>query len=139
MSAGGEDGTPVEDGAHYAELDTAFIYRKQMVANCTCNGKDAFGLAPFDLSSDPTLRPGDIVSTKEGMLAYSGKSGNANTYTPVNSAAVAVALNPASAGGKVSRRSEPPPVDDDPGTIAMPQQASPPVNVGATMRGPLAR
>ena len=53
-----------KDGARYADLDTAFIYRKQLVANCTCNGRDAFGLAPFDLSSDPTLRPGDIVATK---------------------------------------------------------------------------
>ncbi len=25
------------------------------------------GLAPFDLSSDPTLRPGDIVATKDGL------------------------------------------------------------------------
>jgi hypothetical protein len=62
---GSEIGAAVaKDGARYADLDNAFIYRKQLVANCTCNGKDAFGLAPFDLSSDPTLRPGDIVSTK---------------------------------------------------------------------------
>jgi hypothetical protein len=79
-----------KDGAHYADLDTAFIYRKQIVANCTCNGKDAFGLAPFDLTSDSTLRPGDIVSTKAGLMAYNGKSGNANAFTPVNSATVPV-------------------------------------------------
>jgi hypothetical protein len=128
-----------KDGAHYADLDTAFIYRKQLVANCTCNGKDAFGLAPFDMANDPTLRPGDIVSTKDGLMAYSGKNGNANAYTPVNSADVAVELNPASAGVKVSRRSEAPPVDDDPGTIAMPQAAPPPVDVGANMHAPVAR
>jgi hypothetical protein len=132
-------GAAAKDGARYADLDTAFVYRKQLVANCTCNGKDAFGLAPFDLSSDPTLRPGDIVATKEGMLAYSGKSGATNTYTPINSTAVAVELNPASAGVKVSKRSDPPPVADDPGTIAIPQAAPPPVNVGAAMRGPVAR
>src|SRR5271156_4195150 len=105
-----------KDGARYADLDTAFVYRKQLVANCTCNGKDAFGLAPFDLSSDPTLRPGDMVSTKTGIMAYSGKSGNADAFTPVDQTAVAVQLNPASSGVKLSQRNEPPPVDDDPGT-----------------------
>ncbi len=88
---GSEIGDAVaKDGAHYADLDTAFIYRKQMVANCTCNGKAAFGLAPFDLTSDPTLRPGDIVSTKQGLMAYNGKNGNANAFTPVNSAVAPV-------------------------------------------------
>jgi len=130
-----------KDGARYTDLDTAFIYRKQLVANCTCNGKDAMGLAPFDMTNDSTLRPGDIVATKDGMVAYSGKSGSANTFTPVDSAAVAVQLNPASAGVKVSKRSEPAPadVDDDPGTIAMPQAAPPPVNVGTTPRGSVTR
>ena len=33
----------------------------RLVAKCTCNGKDAFGLTPFDMANDPTLRPGDIV------------------------------------------------------------------------------
>jgi hypothetical protein len=124
-----------KDGAHYADLDTAFIYRKQLVANCTCNGKDAMGLAPFDMTNDSTLRPGDIVATKDGMMAYSGKNGTANAFTPVDSAAVAVQLNPASAGTKVSKRSAPPPVDDDPGTIAMPQAAPAPVDPGANTRG----
>jgi hypothetical protein len=127
-------GAVAKDGSHYAELDTAFIYRKQLVANCTCNGKDAFGLAPFDLSSDPTLRPGDIVSTKQGLMAYSGKSGKNDAFTPVNSAAVAAELNPASAGVKLSRKSEPPPAEDDPGTIALPRTAPLPVNIGANMR-----
>src|SRR3984893_3447124 len=59
-------------GARYADLNTAFLYRKQLVAKCTCNGKDAFGLAPLDVKTDPTLRPGDIVSTKDGLQTYSG-------------------------------------------------------------------
>jgi hypothetical protein len=137
---GSEIGAAVaKDGAHYADLDTAFMYRKQMVANCTCNGKDAFGLAPFDLTSDPTLRPGDIVATKQGLMAYNGKSGNANAFTPVNSGAAAAELNPASAGVKVSRRSAPPPIADDPGTIATPQQAPPPLQIGANMRASIPR
>jgi hypothetical protein len=130
---GSEIGAAVaKDGARYADLDTAFTYRKQLVANCTCNGKDAFGLAPFDLSSDPTLRPGDMVSTKDGIVAYSGRSGNA--FTPVDQTAIAAELSPSSAT-KLSRRNEPAAVvEDDPGTIAMPQAAQPPV-----MRGPVAR
>jgi hypothetical protein len=137
---GSEIGAAVaKDGAHYADLDTAFIYRKQLVANCTCNGKDAFGLAPFDLSSDPTLRPGDMVSTKDGIVAYSGKSGNADAFTPVDQTAIAAELNPSSAT-KPSRRSVPAAeVEDDPGTIAMPQNAPAPVDLGANSRGPVAR
>jgi hypothetical protein len=135
-------GAVARDGAHYADLDTAFIYRKQLVANCTCNGKDAFGLAPFDLSSDPTLRPGDIVSTKDGYMTYNGgRSGN-GTFTPADPAVIASALNPASARVRVSRKTEPKyearneatGADDDPGTVALPQSAPPPVNLGANYR-----
>jgi hypothetical protein len=54
-------------GARYADLDTAFVYRKKLVADCTCNGKDAFGLAKIDVASDPTLRPGDIVATGDNV------------------------------------------------------------------------
>jgi len=75
-----------QDGQHYGNLDTAFLYRKQLVAACTCNGKDAFGLAPFDVRNDPTLRPGDIVSTKDGLAAYTGRSGQGPTFTPVDPA-----------------------------------------------------
>ena len=139
---GSEIGAAVaKDGVRYADLDTAFIYRKQLVANCTCNGKDAFGLAPFDLSSDPTLRPGDIVSTKGGLMAYNGRNGKADAFTPVNPSSVAGGLNSVASRVASSRRNEPPvdPVDDDPGTIAMPQ-APPPMNVGADSRGgPAAR
>jgi hypothetical protein len=50
------------DGTHYASTPNAYLYRKKEIAGCTCNGRDVFGLAPIDLASDPTLRPGDIVS-----------------------------------------------------------------------------
>ena len=55
------------NGARYADLDSAFVYRKQIVAGCTCNGKDAFGLAKIDVASDPTLRPGDIVASGDNV------------------------------------------------------------------------
>jgi hypothetical protein len=84
---GAEIGSAVApDGQHYTNLDTAFVYRKQLVANCSCNGKDAFGLAPLDIRNDPTLRPGDIVATKDGLTSYTGRSGPGATFTPVNPA-----------------------------------------------------
>ncbi len=67
---GSEIGAAVtQDGQKYTALDNAFLYRRQLVANCTCNGRDAFGLASFDVKRDPTLRPGDIVSTKRDLHA----------------------------------------------------------------------
>jgi hypothetical protein len=129
-----------KDGARYADLDTAFIYRKQMVANCTCNGKDGLGLAPFEASTDPTLRPGDIISTKQGLMAYTGRNGAQALFTPVQRSSVATELNSVTSRVAQSRRSEPDAdTDDDPGTIAMPQGPPPPVNVGANTRGAVSR
>ena len=42
------------------------------VDNCTCNGKDAGGLAPLEPERDPTLRPGDIVATNDGLATFNG-------------------------------------------------------------------
>src|SRR5580658_3679279 len=123
-------GAVAKDGVRYADLDSAFIYRKQLIANCTCNGKDALGLAPFDMSNDPTLRPGDIVSTKQGLMAFAGRNGSVAQFTPVNAASVTTALNSVTSHVALSRRAEPA-ADDDPGTIAMPKAAPPPVNLGA--------
>jgi hypothetical protein len=131
-------GSVAKDGARYNDLDTAYIYRKQMVAGCTCNGKDGLGLAPFDAANDPTLRPGDIVATKQGLMAYSGKNGGADTYTPVAASSVTNQLNSVTARVAFSRRSAPS-ADDDPGTIAQPPAAAPLVTVGATVRGQSAR
>jgi hypothetical protein len=63
------------DGGHYASIANAYLYRKKEVPNCTCNGKDVFGLAPIDLASDPTLRPGDIVSRPDSTQAPSAPAG----------------------------------------------------------------
>jgi len=73
------------DGGRYADLDNAFAYRKQIVAGCTCNGRDPFGLARIDPAEDPTLRPGDIVATKAGLVAYSGSRNKTAEFTPVGS------------------------------------------------------
>jgi Protein of unknown function (DUF2865) len=57
------------NGARYADLDNAFVYRQKVVDNCTCNGRDSFGLARIDVASDPTLRQGDIVASGDNVKA----------------------------------------------------------------------
>ncbi len=122
-------GAVARDGARYSELNTAFLYRKQLVANCTCNGKDAFGLAPLDVKTDPTLRPGDIVSTKEGLETYSGKNGPSGAFTPVSPSALGPQLNSIASPQRAAQPAQPPPqeVEDEPGTIVHPS-APPAVN-----------
>jgi hypothetical protein len=70
------------DGTRYADTDTAFLYRERSVANCTCNGKQRFGLATLNPASDPTLRPGDIVATNNGLVTYNG-NGKSAEFTPI--------------------------------------------------------
>ena len=69
------------DGQRYADLDSAFLYRERRVDNCTCNGKDAFGLATIDVAADPTLKPGDIVATNDGLVTYTGHK--TAEFTPI--------------------------------------------------------
>lgn len=58
-----------QDGSRYAELKNAYLYRKQLVSGCTCNGKDSLGLVTLDAANDPTLQPGDTVATPDGKTA----------------------------------------------------------------------
>lgn len=79
------DFTVASDGSRYRDLDNAFLYRKQLVAGCTCNGHDPFGLARIDVKTDPGLRPGDVVATKAGMVAFTGRNQDKTAdFTPVN-------------------------------------------------------
>jgi hypothetical protein len=73
------------DGSRYASLDTAYAYRRHLVAGCTCNGRDQFGLAHVDVTSDPTLRPGDVVATRNGMVAFTGHKNGTAEFTPAAS------------------------------------------------------
>lgn len=81
------DYATASDGSRYADMSNAYAYRKKIAANCTCNGRTPFGLAHIDATTDPTLRPGDIVATETGLLAYTGKSGDraniAANFTPI--------------------------------------------------------
>jgi Protein of unknown function (DUF2865) len=63
------DHAVASNGARYANLENAFVYREKIVSGCTCNGKDAFGLAKIDVANDPTLKPGDIVATGDNQKA----------------------------------------------------------------------
>ncbi len=62
------DDATTEKGKPYSELPNAFRYRKELVAGCTCNGKDQVGLAPIRIEDDPTLQRGDIVAGPGGLL-----------------------------------------------------------------------
>jgi hypothetical protein len=73
-------------GERYADLANAYVYRDAIVPDCTCNGKDALGLAPIDIANDPTLRPGDVVATTAGLKVFKGAThGRHRTadFTPV--------------------------------------------------------
>jgi hypothetical protein len=78
------------DGTRYADLENAFAYRQRVVGNCTCNGRDALGLAPQDVASDPTLRPGDIVATNDGLMSYRGRSSKTAQFTPIDASSGAL-------------------------------------------------
>jgi hypothetical protein len=82
-AGGGIDYAVGPDGKRYADLPKAYAYRKQLVANCTCNGKDAFGLAHIDIKDDPTLQRGDLVATAKGLMAVTGKDANGPQLTAV--------------------------------------------------------
>jgi hypothetical protein len=82
------DNAMTTTGERYADSENAFAYRKALRADCTCNGHDAAGLAPVDLTLDTSLRAGDVIATTNGLVAYSGiKVGNNQTaeFTPVAS------------------------------------------------------
>jgi hypothetical protein len=81
------DGAMAANGERYSETANAYLYRKQLSPSCTCNGRDPTGLAPIDVSLDTTLRPGDVVATSTGLVAYSGtRPGNVDAadFTPVS-------------------------------------------------------
>ena len=62
------DAAVTESGKPYSQLPNAFRYRDELVMGCTCNGKDPGGLAAVKLEDDPTLRRGDIVAEKDGLM-----------------------------------------------------------------------
>ncbi|MCG2627569.1 DUF2865 domain-containing protein [Bradyrhizobium sp. WYCCWR 13023] len=62
------DDATTDKGKSYSDLPNAFRYRNEIVAGCTCNGKDPVGLAQVKIEDDPTLRKGDIVAGSDGLV-----------------------------------------------------------------------
>jgi hypothetical protein len=62
------DDAATESGKPYSEFPNAFRYRDEIVAGCTCNGKDQIGLARVRIEDDPTVRKGDLVAGAHGLL-----------------------------------------------------------------------
>ncbi len=86
FSGGGIERAAASDGQRYADLDSAFTYRKEMVKGCSCNATDSIGLNKMDVLEDPTLKPGDIVATEDGFVIYKGSKGGtrqAADFTPL--------------------------------------------------------
>src|SRR5262245_4908610 len=93
------------DGSRYKDLPNAFVYRDRQVADCTCNGKDAYGLVTAEAKDDPTLRPGDIVATDRGFVAYTGGSKRSKNFTPISSySGLSTELRHKLAGAKIEPR-----------------------------------
>ena len=82
------------NGERYADSENAFAYRQALRADCTCNGRDPAGLAPVDLSLDTSLRPGDVVATTEGLVAYLGPRGGSGQPADFKPVASYLGLNP---------------------------------------------
>src|ERR1700722_2859500 len=82
------DGASSGSGERYADSENPFAFRKALRADCPCNGRDPAGLAPVDLTLDTSLRPGDVIATTTGLVAYSGVKVGVNQtaeFTPVAS------------------------------------------------------
>ena len=81
------DDAATESGKPYSELPNAFRYRNELVAGCTCNGKDPIGLASVKIEDDPTLRQGDLVAGQDGLLVAgrgADRRGAALNFSPAS-------------------------------------------------------
>jgi len=106
------DSAVASDGKRYADLPNAFLYRKQLVQSCTCNGQTAGGLVPMNAKNDPTLRPGDMVATNSGVVTFKGMKDQTAEFTPVQDRKLMqLQITPAAAN---ARAEAPPPVEEVP-------------------------
>ncbi|WP_375412744.1 DUF2865 domain-containing protein [uncultured Bradyrhizobium sp.] len=81
------DHAATENGKSYSELPNAFRYRNEIVAGCTCNGKDQLGLAAIRIEDDATLRKGDIVAGANGLVVAaraSDRRGASLNFSPAS-------------------------------------------------------
>jgi hypothetical protein len=84
FSGGPIDHSVASDGSRYNALPNAFAYRERKVDDCTCNGRDPYGLVAMDVNEDPTLRAGDIVATDEGFVVFNAAANRRHAnFTPI--------------------------------------------------------
>jgi Protein of unknown function (DUF2865) len=107
-SGSGIEHAVARDGQPYSKLDTAFVYRDRIVPNCTCNGRDAFGLVTTTVADDPTLRAGDIVVSEKGFMAYAGGTRKNAEFTPVTASNMASDFRQKFAAAKIVPRNATP-------------------------------
>jgi hypothetical protein len=88
FSGAGIDNATATDGKKYMSLPNALAYRKGVVENCSCNGRDPFGVVNVDLENDPTLRTGDFVVRTGGVQVFRGDGTphKAADFTPIKNA-----------------------------------------------------
>lgn len=84
----GIDNAVATDGQRYTAIPNAFSYRTKIVDNCSCTGRDPFGIAKVDLENDITLQGGDLVVRPTGFSVYSGAPGN---FTPIERSGMSAA------------------------------------------------
>ena len=68
-----------DGGKRYSDLPNAYKFREQVVDNCTCNGKDHFGLAKIDIKDDQTVRKGDIIVEADDMKVANRNASDGET------------------------------------------------------------
>ena len=77
---------PIAKNVRYSRLNTALKFRQELVAGCTCNGRDAFGTAVVSIYADTTLRRGDVVVTENGLSVFVGSDATKHApseFTPI--------------------------------------------------------
>jgi hypothetical protein len=87
---GNIDNATTETGKSYSDFPNAFKYRTELVAGCTCNGKDPGGLAKVNVENDPTLRKGDLVAGVNGLVVANKSAerrGAAVNFSPMSKSA----------------------------------------------------
>jgi hypothetical protein len=100
------DNAVAQDGVRYTALKNAYVYRERLVDGCTCKGDEPGGNMPIDVSSDPTLRPGDIVVTTNGPVVFKGsKNGKyqSGDFAPVNDTKLSAKMRDKVTAIKVAR------------------------------------
>jgi hypothetical protein len=88
FSGAGIENATATDGKKYMSLPKALSYRKGITENCTCNGRDPFGVVSIDLENDPTLRTGDFVVRTSGVHVFKGNGAphKSADFTPIKNA-----------------------------------------------------